>query len=849
MRILLFTLVTICCACAVNAQDAVDYAKQIKPVLQARCYACHGALKQESDLRLDTAALARKGGASGAEVLSGEPAKGELLRRVASQDAVERMPPEGEPLTPAQIELFRKWIAQGAKAPENEEPEHDPREHWAFRTPTKPPVPLIDGQARNPIDAFLAAKRTEKGLTAQGRAEPRIWLRRVYLDLTGLPPSADESNAFAADPSDDAAKAVVDHLLASPQYGERWGRHWMDVWRYSDWWGLGTEVRNSQKHIWHWRDWIIESLNADKGYDQMVREMLAADELYPNDLEKLRAGGFLARQYFIFNRTTWLDGAIEHTSKGFLGVTFNCCKCHDHKYDPFTQEDYYRYRAIFEPYQVRMDLVPGVIDTAVDGIPRPFDCNLDAATQLHIRGDDRNPDPNIKIAPGVPTMLGGESFQASAVNLPKEAVDPGLRDTIVKSYVTDAETKLDKARAAGDALSIGIASLQLDAIRARSAAQRAIADNRSKEECSALAKEAVKRERLLAIAQQEQALKAAEAAHTTGKDADKPALAKKVDEAKTALDGAKKKLETIDETFTRIPGAIKTAESNLETPESRAKPFPATSTGRRTALANWITDPKNPLAARVAVNHIWTRHFGRPLTPSLFDLGRKSAPPEHQALLDWLAIELIESGWSMKHIHRLIVMSEAYRMTSSSAGANPEALARDPENRFYWRANPVRMEAQVVRDSLLSLAGDIDLTQGGPTIEVKNDASRRRSLYFFHSHNEQHPFLETFDDASVLECYRRTESIVPQQALALENSQMAMNAAVKIAARLPAENDKGFIGGAFELLLGVSPSAQEQQAALSALAAWRALSPQAAEQARARLVLALLNHNDFVTIR
>jgi hypothetical protein len=770
----------------------------------------------------------------------------ELFKRISSTDESVRMPPEGEPLTGAQIEAIKKWIEHGAPSPEKEEPESDPRQHWAFVAPVRPLTP--ENGSANPIDAFLSAKRTQNQLVTQGRAEPGIWLRRVYLDVTGLPPSTEQLLAFELDPSEEAARRVVDRLLASPQYGERWGRHWMDVWRYSDWWGLGPEVRNSQKHIWHWRDWIVESLNADQGYDQMIREMLAADELYPNDPEKLRAGGFLARQYFLFNRTTWLDGAIEHTGKAMLGVTLNCCKCHDHKYDPFSQEDYYRFRAIFEPYQVRTDFVPGVLDAAVDGIPRPFDCNLEAITQLHIRGDDRNPDPNLKITPGVPSIFGDQAWQVSAINLPKEAIDPGLRTLVVESYLVDAEKKLAQARNAGDALAIGIAALELDAIRARAAAQRALADGLPKEQGVELAKAAVRRERLLAVAQQERTLKAAEAALASGEEATKPELAKKVEEAKTSLVAARKKLDAIDENFTRLPGALKTLENNLETPESRLKPYPATSTGRRTALANWITDTKNPLAARVAVNHLWTRHFGRPLTPSLFDLGRKSAPPENQELLDWLAVELMESGWSMKHLHRLMLTSETYRLSSSLANADASTLARDGENRFYWRANPLRMEAQVVRDSLLSLSGEIDLAQGGPTIAVKDDASRRRSLYYFHSHNEQQGFLEMFDDASVLECYRRTESIVPQQALALENSGMAMNVAQKVAAAMSDESDDAFIAAAFRKVLCYEPNDSERKASSEALAAWKALGSDL-QQDRARFILALLNHNDFVAIR
>jgi hypothetical protein len=234
-------------------------------------------------------------------------------------------------------------------------------EHWAFRTPQRPAVPQVRHSewVKNPVDAFVVAEWEKRGLTPAGPADKRLLLRRVYLDLIGLPPTLEDYDAFLSDDSTVAYDRVVERLLASKQYGERWGRHWMDVWRYSDWWGLGAEVRNSQKHIWHWRDWIVESLNGDKGYDQMIREMLAADELYPDDLDRIRATGYLARHYFIFNRNTWLEDTVEHTSKAFLGLTINCCKCHEHKYDPFSQADFYRFRAFFEPYQVRMEIHEG----------------------------------------------------------------------------------------------------------------------------------------------------------------------------------------------------------------------------------------------------------------------------------------------------------------------------------------------------------------------------------------------------------------------------------------------------------------------------------------------------------
>ena len=323
------------------ANEPINYLRDIKPVLQSRCYACHGALSQEAGLRLDTATLVRKGGESGAVVTPSTPETSSLLQRVASQDLSERMPPDGEPLKPNEIDALKRWIEAGAIGPADEAPEKDPREHWAFKTPVRPTVPTVGNAAwcQNPIDAFIACVHEQNGLKPQPSADKKIWLRRVSLDLIGLPPSREELESFAADNSVDAVERVVDRLLDSPHYGERWGRHWMDIWRYSDWWGLGEEARNSQRHIWHWRDWIVESINADKGYDQMLREMLAADELYPEDTDRLRAGGYLGRQYFKFNRTSWLDETIEHTSKAMLGLTFNCSKCHDHKYDPFTQND------------------------------------------------------------------------------------------------------------------------------------------------------------------------------------------------------------------------------------------------------------------------------------------------------------------------------------------------------------------------------------------------------------------------------------------------------------------------------------------------------------------------------
>ncbi|MCK5922581.1 MAG: DUF1549 domain-containing protein, partial [Methylococcales bacterium] len=352
-----------------RAGDSADYLTKVKPLLKEHCYACHGALKQESDLRLDTAQQI---------IDAGIIESGELLKRLTSSDEDERMPQESKPLHAEEIQVIRDWIAKGNPAPADELPQDDPASHWAFQKIQRPPVPAGDG---NPIDAFLAAKHAELGLKTQGEAERSLLIRRLYLDIIGLPPTKEQLATTAP------FESIVQELLASTQYGERWGRHWMDVWRFSDWYGLGKQVRNSQKHMWHWRDWIVDSLNNDKGYDRMIQEMLAGDELEPENPKVLAATGFLARNYYLFNRTTWLDHTIEHTGKAFLGLTMNCSKCHDHKYDPLSQMDYYRMRAVFEPHQVRLDAIAGETDFEKDGLPRVFDDHPEVETPFHIRGN------------------------------------------------------------------------------------------------------------------------------------------------------------------------------------------------------------------------------------------------------------------------------------------------------------------------------------------------------------------------------------------------------------------------------------------------------------------------------
>jgi len=879
-----------------------DYVQSVKPLLQRHCYACHGALKQKGGLRLDTAAALLKGGQSGPAVLPGDPGHSVLLERVQSTDPEEHMPPkhEGETLSAAQVALLNAWIVSGATAPPDEKPEPDPREHWAFRPRVRPALPAAADSrwARTPVDAFVSAQHARNGLQPAPEAPRELLLRRLFLDLVGVPPSAEE--AATANTADAGVwyEQTVERLLADPRYGERWGRHWMDVWRYSDWWGLGAQLRNSQKHMWHWRDWIVESLNADTPYDEMVRLMLAADEIAPGDPGKLRATGFLARNWFLFNRNTWMEETVEHVGKGLLGLTLNCAKCHDHKYDPVTQADFYRMRAFFEPYHVRLDVAPGEVDLEKDGVPRVFDGLPATPTYRFVRGEEANPDKSVALTPGVPALLAFAEVRIQPVPLPQVAIQPERQPWVLEAHIQRSRSALQAAGGAlqtlsekledgripkaGDAgdqtdvaaellvagMTVAFRQADLESVELRAAAMRARWAGAPEE--AGLRAGAVRAERLAAVAGARHALAETELRLLRTAADKREVVQKALKTAGEALEKAQKHAgapAVEGEDYTLLYGAKWTPTrfltSGKDDPEVR---FPAESTGRRRALAEWLTDARNPLVARVAANHIWTRHMGVPLVAGGFDFGRKGAAPSHPELLDWLASELVEGGWSMKRLHRLIVHSATYRMSSSEAGAGAN-LQKDPDNVQLWRRSPLRLESEVVRDSILALSGELDPKQGGaPVAPAQQAASKRRSLYFYHSNNERNLFLTTFDQAAVKECYRREQSIVPQQALALSNSSLVLEAASRIAKHIvessasrgaetasDAHADAAFVREAYAYVLGFSAQDAEVAACLRALATWRAASnvqdPAAGQSARANLVWALLNHNDFVTLR
>jgi hypothetical protein len=741
---------------------------------------------------------------------------------------------------------------------------------WRPFEPVRRPVVPTFSDTRdaycNPIDAFLQAARREHGLTARPAAPKPELLRRVYVDLIGLPPTLEEQEAFEGEGSPDAYERVVDRLLASPRYGERWGRHWMDVWRYSDWAGYGAEVRESQPHVWRWRDWIVESLNADVGYDQMVRQMLAGDEIAPTDSATVRATGFLVRHYYRFNRNVVLDSMVEHTAKAFLGVTLNCARCHDHKYDPISQHEYYSFRSFFEPVQIRTDRVPGHPDTANDGLVRAYDAAPVPPTHLFVRGDEKTPDPAQVCEPAVPAALGGPALTIAPIPLPRDASQPDRRAFVIdetrtaaRQAVIAADTRLAAARrevaravvttlcpVSGGAIAtapvvrsaqrelelarLNVLSAQaaFASLEATLAAERAEDDRvLDRPEGRRAAESAVVARRQSVVASARFDLFAAESTLEAAGPAGRPAAEKRIAASRKALAEAE---------------AAAVSPLNAEFVRRSLTKYPELSTGRRLALARWITDRANPLVARVAVNHVWARHFGEPLVPTVFDFGRNGLAPAHPALLDWLAAELMDHGWNLKHMHRLIVTSVAYRADSRP---DPIAARIDPDNGLLWRMNPRRMEAEVVRDSVLHVAGRLDPTVGGLELDHGQGLTTcRRSLYYRHANEKQMLFLTVFDAANVNECYRRTASIVPQQALAMANSSLPAENARAVVVRIGATgDDAAFVTSAFRRVLGRPPTPAEVDECVRFLAA--------AEPARSRerLVRVLFNHHDFVTIR
>jgi hypothetical protein len=785
-----------------------------------------------------------------------------------------------------------------------------------FEVVKRPAVPKVKSAAwlRNPIDTFIAAEHEERGLQPGPEAPRHVLVRRLYFDLIGLPPTGDELESALNDPAAQWYEKVVNSLLQSPHYGERWGRHWMDIWRYSDAYNDGGDNTFSKPNIWRWRNWIIESINADKGYDRMIVEMLAGDELAPEDEKIVSATGYLARSFNHFYREQWLQEMVDHTFQAFLGVRLGCARCHDHMYDPITQEEYYRVRAVFEPLSVRMDTLPASLKVEVpkrlegqlgamlapNGFLRVFDKAPGAKTFLFQQGDEKKPGKT-PLDPGVPAALGGRFAAIRPVPLPPAVYAPDKRPFVVQqkieaSKVTLTKPRQDLAKARKDVAkslaqtladnplmvsarlaasqkswdTLALAELDLDIAEARLAAIAAglqadlleIPGKQETEECRQAARTANVAQRRVAAVVARRNLLALQQGLRNASDQARAGSAKQVADAEKVLAKA--------EADEKAPATTTYAK------DAKSEVHPQTSTGRRLALARWIADKDNPLTARVAVNHIWLRHFGQAIVPTVFDFGRNGQPPSHPALLDWLAAELMERDWSMKAMHRLIVLSSTYRMAST---ANAENIARDRDNKYLWRANSRRLEAEIVRDSVFQVAGTLDRAVGGTTLNYENGKDMtepRRSLYFHYAGGLMRmEFLKIFDGAEPAECYQRNETIQPQQALALLNSELTVRQSRLLARKLSAEisaDPAAFVRAAFVRVLGRPPEAEDLADCLAFLqqqtdrhagqplsSSPRGSGPAGAPdqspaadpalRAKENLIHVLMNHHEFVTVR
>jgi mono/diheme cytochrome c family protein len=840
------------------------YSTHVGPLFQKSCLPCHNAAAAQGGLDLSSRAAMLKGSEHGPVVLPGKPEQSQLYKVVA-HIAKPAMPFNGKKLAESDIAAIAEWIREGAEfGPPAKDPDAvdlaDVRRHWAFRNPVRPATP--PGKFTNPIDAFIDAERSKHGVATTVPASKAMLLRRLYLDLTGLPPEPVELAAFLNDKNSKAYENTVDKLLASPAYGERWGRHWLDIWRYSDWYGYrqSAQVRYSQRHIWRWRDWTVEALNANKPYDRMIQEMLAGDELAPGDPSVARATGYLARSWYLFNRNVWLGDVVEYTASGFMGLTLKCARCHNHKYDPIPQADYYRFRAFFEPHEVRTDRVPGQADILQDGLPRVYDADATRPTYRFIRGNEATPDESTPLQPSVPKLFGKVDLNIKPVALPLNDYFPDTRSFIPADLIAAAKAKIEKAQAELDKAKnkpepdpliraaqrrLEAAKADLPALEARIQADLAASQTPAPPNVEDLAVQARKLER------EANRLHADAAMILARHEFDLVGN----DEKKLAKPTAK------------LEEAVKLLKEPAEGYTSIGPKYPATSSGRRLALARWIASRDNPLTARVAINDMWARHFGKPLVSTVFNFGRSGKAPTHPELLDWLAVEFMDRGWDMKAMHRLMVTSETYKLASTPAND------ADPDNVYLGHMNVKRMEAEVVRDSMLAIAGKLDRAMGGADIdEKKGDTVFRRTIYFRTAPDLQMEMAQAFDVASPIECFERTVSIVPQQALALSNGALSFTVARTVAAQLStaaASDAKKFAGLAFERILGRPATTRELTASADYLATQADLyrdpakltvianGPEAlvkpssdpAQRARESLVHVLLNHNDFVTIR
>lgn len=783
----------------ITVQDATSpsppiFETDIAPLLARRCHRCHGTDLQEARLDLRTVSEILRGGENGPSIVREDPHASLLFDLVSTG----QMPPdEKERLGPAEVSLIRRWIRTGALASETVVPlslhsnvtDRD-RSYWAFQKPQKEAIPPVQhrDRIRTPVDSFLLAKLEDKGLTFSTEADRNVLIRRASFDLTGLPPTPQEVQAFVDDDNADAYEILIERLLKSPHYGERWGRHWLDAAGYVD--GkldndLGSIYPNNG--IWRYRDYVIQSFNEDKPFDVFLTEQIAGDEMIDwrqaesfdaRTLSLLTATGFLRNvddhtdfpQYGIEKRYEVINETMDMLSTAVLGLTMECCRCHNHKFDPLPQRDYYRLMACFEPaFNVHLWKQPKERFLA------------DVSPKERARIDSRNAEIDRQIS---------ELTKSEAATRQQ-----------VRQRVLDAR----------------IALIPEDVREAVKLALQLPSDQRNEQQKALLAQHPSVTK--IADGDVDAALSDPEKVTLRASSDQRAAL---LSEKKTyGVIQALWDVGTPPASHVHRRGNVKAhgvlvqpgfpeilSGPSLSRPEAVAatEGIQGETSGRRFALARWLTQRDHPLTARVFVNRVWHHHFGRGIVETLGNFGHSGSLPTHQELLDWLSVDFMERGWSIKQLHRRIMLSSAYRQSSrrsvttvTEPASSKSGDQIDPDNRLLWRMNLRRLEAEIVRDSILATSGALDRTTGGPPIEITNPpdglsevktevgptAAHRRSLYLFARRVYPLKFLEIFDSPIMtVNCTQRMNSATVLQSLAVLNSEFLFVQAEQMADRV-----------------------------------------------------------------
>jgi len=719
----------------ISAEQVQFFESQVRPLLIQHCQKCHGPDQQKGDLRLDSRAHVMLGGESGPAIEPGKPNDSLLIQAVRYESF--EMPPQKK-LSDKEIEILTKWVALGAPWPgdDGKIAKRDPgakftdddRNWWAFQ-PVKSPVPpqaAGAGWAHNEIDQFIAARLQAEQLTPAPEADRISLVRRVYFDVVGLPPTPEQVSQFVNDPAPDAYERLVDQLLASPEYGERWARHWLDLVRYAD--SDGYRADGYRSDAWRYRDYVIESLNSDMPYDRFVQEQIAGDEMFPGDAQALVATGYLRHGIYEYNardvRGQWeniLNEITDATADVFLGMGYQCARCHDHKFDPILQKDYFQLRAFFEPLLPRNDRVAATPE------------QIAAYEKQQAIYEEKTKDLHAELA-----------------KLEQKYRDQG-EEVAVERFPDDIKAMIHKDPK--DRLPLEEQLVQLAWRQVYFEYDRI--DNRIKGK---------EKDQVLALRRQLAAF-----------DKDKP---EPLPTPLTACDVSCTAPPTIiPKRKTEVgPGFLTILDP--APPEIHSHQGDQPSTGRRTALALWMTRPENPLTTRVIVNRLWQSHFGRGLAANCSDFGKLGAAPTHPELLDWLTTRFLENGWKFKSLHRLILTSATYRQSSHHPQQTVYQV-KDPFNTCYWRAETRRLDAEQIRDAIFAVSGQLDWERGGPGVLADRP---RRSIYTRFMRNSRDPLLDVFDLPQFFSSTgSRDTTTTPIQSLLLINSQTMLRHAGMLA--------------------------------------------------------------------